>query len=63
MHRGFWWENLSKIENLEDLSADGRVILKWMLKTQDEGIYWIDLAQVRDKWRATVKRAMNLRFP
>jgi hypothetical protein len=39
MHRGFWWENLSKIENLEDLNADGRVILKWMLKTQDIGIY------------------------
>jgi len=24
---------------------------------------WIDLAQVRDKWRVLVNAVMNLRFP
>jgi hypothetical protein len=27
------------------------------------GMDWIDLAQGRDKWRALVNAAMNLRFP
>jgi hypothetical protein len=27
------------------------------------GVFWIGLAQDRDKWRAFVKAAMNLRVP
>jgi hypothetical protein len=30
-HKGFWWENLKKI-NLEDLSIDERTIAEWILK-------------------------------
>jgi hypothetical protein len=29
---GFWWENLRKTNHLEDLSVDGRIILKGILK-------------------------------
>jgi hypothetical protein len=28
-----------------------------------DGMGWIELAQDRDKWRALVKMAMNLRVP
>jgi hypothetical protein len=27
------------------------------------GIYWIDLAQDRDRWRGVVNTVMNLRVP
>jgi hypothetical protein len=28
MYTGFWWGNLKKRDYLEDLDADGRIILK-----------------------------------
>jgi hypothetical protein len=28
-----------------------------------DGMYWIDLAQVREQWRALVNTLMNLRVP
>jgi hypothetical protein len=28
-----------------------------------DGVYWIDMAQDRDKWRAIVITVLNLRVP
>jgi hypothetical protein len=28
---GVWWENLKKEDHLNELGADGRIILKWYL--------------------------------
>jgi hypothetical protein len=34
-------------DHLEDLSVDGRIILKRICKQWDGGVDWIDMAQVR----------------
>jgi hypothetical protein len=41
----------------------GRIILKWIFKTWDGGMDWIYRAESRDRWRARVNAAMNLRVP
>ena len=33
MHTGFWWVNLKKIENMQDLGVDGIIILKLLMNT------------------------------
>jgi hypothetical protein len=56
--QGFWWER----DHSEDQGVDGRLELKWILGEIDwEGVEWIHLAQVRDRWRAVVNAVMNLR--
>jgi hypothetical protein len=50
-------------DHLGDPGVDGRIILKWILKTWIGGMYWIELTQDRDRWRAVVNAVMNLRVP
>ena len=45
--------------HLKNLGIDGRII-KLISKEQNDNVYWIILAQDRDKWRAVVKRVMNI---
>jgi hypothetical protein len=47
---------------LEDPGVDGRIILKRIFERLNGGIYWIDLAEDRDRWRALVNRVMNLQI-
>jgi len=39
------------------------IILKWILKTSDGGMDWIDLARDGDRWRALANAVTNLRIP
>jgi hypothetical protein len=58
--RGFWWGNLRE----RDPSMDGRIILRWIFRKWDVGI-WTRLSWLRteDRWRALVNAVMNLRVP
>jgi hypothetical protein len=46
-----WLGNLRERNHLEDLGVDGRIILKWIFKKRHSSLYWIDLAQDRDRSR------------
>ena len=46
---------------MEDLGVDRRVLLKWNSRKRYAGMDWIDLAQVRDGWRAVVIAVVNIR--
>jgi hypothetical protein len=43
VYTGFWWENLSERDHLEDPGVDGSVALRWIFKKLDVGLWtgWI----------------------
>ena len=45
------WGYLRERDYSEDLGVDGSII-KTLFQNWDEGIYWIDLVQDMDRWRA-----------
>ena len=48
---------------MQDPGVDGRIILKWIFKSLNGGIDWIDLAQDRNRLGAVVNTVINLRVP
>jgi hypothetical protein len=52
------------LDHLEDRDVDGKIILKWILKTLDEGA-WTGLIWLRigTGGMAVVNAVMNLRVP
>lgn len=47
-HTEFWWANLEERDHLKDLSTDGTIILKWILKVNCNDVNWINLAYDRN---------------
>jgi len=57
VHSGFWWGSPRDTDHSEDPSIEGKIILKWILKSLDwgmEGMVGIDMAQNMDGWQALV---------
>jgi len=47
---------MGKSEEAEYLHADGKIILKRVLKEQDKGVDWINLPVKKKKWGLLLKR-------
>jgi len=37
--QGFWWGNLRERDHLEDQSVDRRIILRWIFRKRDVGLW------------------------
>jgi hypothetical protein len=50
VHKGFCWGDLRERDHLGDPGVDGKVILKWIVKTWDEeawiGLIWLRIGRV-----------------
>jgi hypothetical protein len=64
MRTKLWLEILKGRDHSEDLSVDGRIILKWILgEIGMEGVDWIHPARNTERRQALVNTVMNLWFP
>jgi len=38
-YTGFWWRNLSERDHLGDPDVNGRIILRWIFRKWDVGVW------------------------
>jgi len=39
VYTGFWWGNLTKKDDLEETGVDRRIILRWICRKWDVGVW------------------------
>ena len=61
---GSWWGNRSERDHWGDLGVDGWIILGWISRRWDVGM-WTGLGwpRIQTRWRTLVSVVMNLRVP
>jgi hypothetical protein len=62
MHIKFVVDSLNGRDHSENLGADGRIILKLILR-KEGGRVWTALIWLRNRYRAFVNAVMNILFP
>jgi hypothetical protein len=45
-YRGFWWGNLNERDHLRDPGIDGRIILRWIFRKWEVGV-WTGLSWLK----------------
>jgi len=63
LHVRFWWEIFEGKRPLGNLGADGRIIFNCILNTQNGVVYWTNLVQDMNKWKAPMYTVINFRVP
>jgi len=62
-YTGFWWGNLRDRDHLQDPGIDGRIILRWVFRKWDVGV-WTGLLLLRiGLFWALVNAVLNLWVP
>jgi hypothetical protein len=60
---GFWWGNLKERDRWGDPGIDGRIILRWIFRKWDVGVWtgpdWLGIR----RWQALLNTVMNLWVP
>jgi hypothetical protein len=41
VYAGFWWANLRERDHLKDPDVDGRIILRWISRKWDVGVWTV----------------------
>ena len=63
MYTGFWWGNLRERDHLGIPGVDGRIILRWIFRKWDVGVWtgsrWLRIGT----GEAVVNAVMNIRGP
>jgi len=63
LYTGIWWGTLMERAHLGDPGIDLRIILKWIFRKWNVGVWTASSWKDRDRWRALVNTVMNLLAP
>jgi hypothetical protein len=58
---GYWWQSPKERDHYEDQDVGEWTMEMHLREIGWNSIDWIDLAQIRDQWRALVNTVMKLR--
>ena len=64
MYTRFWWGNLRERGHLKDPGVDGRIILRWIFRKNDVGVWTVpSWLRIGTGGGTLVNAVMNIRVP